>query len=179
MPPNPRAKAVKIIVAGLPNVGKTTLVATLARMSLLQTERRSAAEGRETTVAMDYGVLELGEGRAIHLYGLPGQERFAFMMDVLNRGVDGLVYLVAAAAADDGLARKHYEETRRLFGVPTVVGVTKADTLPEQRGIYSRVRERLALPPNQLVLVCDPRDRDSAKTLLVALFNEMVSLGRR
>lgn len=175
MPAHPRARVVKIVVAGLPDSGKTTLVNTLSELSVIKTERFSEREGRNTTVAMDFGVITIDESRSVHLYGLPGQERFSFMMDVLNHGVDGLIYLSQAPQTDAARDRECFDRARKTFPVPLVVGVTKVDCVDDPRSAYSLVRSRLGLEPQHLVLTCDARDRDEAKTLLVALFNEMIA----
>ena len=48
----------------------------------------------QTTVAMDYGTLQLDAQTKVHLYGTPGQERFDFMWEILAQGGLGLVLLL-------------------------------------------------------------------------------------
>ncbi|MGV6818067.1 MAG: GTP-binding protein [Thiotrichales bacterium] len=88
----------KIVFTGPVSSGKTTAIAAVSDAMPVQTEARASDRTRylksHTTVAMDYGVMDLGEGEKLHLYGTPGQERFEFMWDILTEGVLGMVILI-------------------------------------------------------------------------------------
>lgn len=88
----------KIVFAGPVGVGKTTAIATLSDTPILRTDAQASdmTRGRKgaTTVAMDFGVMNLSDTERIHLYGMPGQERFDFMWDILTKGALGLVLLL-------------------------------------------------------------------------------------
>ena len=77
----------KVVVTGPFNVGKTEFVRTISDIPIVSTERRItdhlASTKEETTVAMDYGHVRLGDDM-FHLYGTPGQPRFDFMCDILS-----------------------------------------------------------------------------------------------
>jgi len=70
----------KIIFTGPVGVGKTTAIAALSDEPPIQTDASAsdmtAVRKGYTTVAMDYGLIQLDENTKIHLYGTPGQERF-------------------------------------------------------------------------------------------------------
>ncbi|MDQ7055912.1 MAG: ATP/GTP-binding protein [Persephonella sp.] len=78
---------VKILVTGHFSAGKTEFIKNitgdtlLTEVSLSSQEEKSVKE--KTTVAMDYGKLEI-KGKKVHLFGTPGQERFDFMLDILQ-----------------------------------------------------------------------------------------------
>lgn len=88
----------KIIFAGPVGAGKTTSIATISDIEPFSTEEFATDEVRDikdkTTVAMDYGLMELENGANIHLYGVPGQARFDFMWEILTEGGIGLILLL-------------------------------------------------------------------------------------
>jgi signal recognition particle receptor subunit beta len=88
----------KIVFAGPVGVGKTTAIATLSDTPIVRTEANASDMTRSrkdaTTVAMDFGVMNLSDTERIHLYGVPGQERFDFMWEILTKGALGLVLLL-------------------------------------------------------------------------------------
>lgn len=89
----------KVVFVGPVGAGKTTAVRHLSDISVVSTDVAASDftvhQKRETTVAMDYGKVTLGNGRIINLYGTPGQERFSFMWEILTGGKNtALVLLV-------------------------------------------------------------------------------------
>lgn len=94
----------KIIFIGPVGAGKTTAISTLSDTMPVSTDElasdRAATGKATTTVAMDYGVIELKEGIRLHLYGTPGQLRFEFMWEILTPGVAGLVLLINNGSPD-------------------------------------------------------------------------------
>ena len=108
----------RVLVVGLPGSGKSSFVRA-ASQSVEGTER---ADG---SVAFDFGHAE-GRGVEVELLGLPGQERFAFLLPVLTRGTLGLLLVVDSTKPEE---LKEATELRRLVGpdVPTVVVANKSD----------------------------------------------------
>jgi signal recognition particle receptor subunit beta len=88
----------KIVFAGPVGAGKTTSIASISDIEPFTTEEFATDEVRslkdKTTVAMDYGLMELANGEHIHLYGVPGQMRFDFMWEIITEGGIGLVLLL-------------------------------------------------------------------------------------
>src|SRR5512135_399979 len=88
----------KIIFTGPVGAGKTTAVNSLSDIATVRTDKAATdavlERKPETTVAMDYGLVNLADGVAVHLYGTPGQERFDFMWEILTEGGIGLVLLL-------------------------------------------------------------------------------------
>ena len=76
-------QAVKLVVIGPFDNGKSQLIAAASEIEPVRTERRvtdhTASVKPLTTAAMDYGCLRIEPGVALHLYGTPGQRRFDFM----------------------------------------------------------------------------------------------------
>jgi len=94
----------KIIFTGPVGAGKTTAITSLSDVPLVKTDEVASDMTKqrkaETTVAMDYGIMNLSDGEKIHLYGTPGQERFDFMWDILTNGGIGLVLLLDNSRTD-------------------------------------------------------------------------------
>jgi signal recognition particle receptor subunit beta len=88
----------KIVFAGPVGAGKTTSIASISDIEPFTTEEYATDEVKslkdKTTVAMDYGLMELGGGAHLHLYGVPGQVRFDFMWEIIVEGGIGLVLLL-------------------------------------------------------------------------------------
>ena len=122
-------KAFKIVVTGPFNAGKTTLIRTLCGR-ILESDRRLLVETVKptTTVALDFGLLELDEKR-IRLFGTPGQRRFSFMWRVLAAGMDGYIMMVdsrdANSLEDAAYIYKFFREN--FPDVPHVISANKAD----------------------------------------------------
>ena len=86
-----------------------------------------------TTVALDFAHIVLDDGTPVLVYGLPGQDHFAFMRPIVLEGAAGAIILLDGRDAD--LAR-HCEDW--LSSVASIapaaaiaVGVTHTDLVPE------------------------------------------------
>ncbi|MDH6626058.1 signal recognition particle receptor subunit beta [Streptomyces sp. LBL] len=166
----------KILVAGGFGVGKTTLVGAVSEIRPLRTEEYLTEAGRPvddlsgvpgkhtTTVAMDFGRITLREDLVLYLFGTPGQQRFWFMWDELSEGALGAVVLADTRRLEDCFAAVDYFERR---SIPFVVGVNRfegAARYPEDD-----VRQALDLDRDVPLLLCDARDRESVKEVLIGV----------
>lgn len=88
----------KILFIGPMGAGKTTAISALSDSVPITTEAENydleQFEKATTTVAMDYGELYLANDELVALYGIPGQEHFSFMWEVLAEGALGAVLLI-------------------------------------------------------------------------------------
>ncbi len=164
----------KILFAGPVGAGKTTAISTISDIPVVATEARATDDTQliksHTTVAMDYGILNLEGGTKIHLYGTPGQERFSFMWDIATAGGIGLVLLSDNSRPDPLADLTFYLEAFAGFIARTavVIGVNRMEGYPEPR--LSAYQERLeSLNLHVPVFEVDPRSRADMKTLLLAL----------
>ncbi|MEU1548286.1 ATP/GTP-binding protein [Nocardia sp. NPDC005745] len=174
-------QAVKLLVAGGFGVGKTTLVSTVSEITPLRTEERltdlgsevddlTGVEGKSTTtVALDFGRITLSSEVVLYLFGTPGQDRFWFMWRELSVGALGAVVLVDTRRMQDSFAAVDFFESREI---PFIVGVNCFDG----GEIYDEdeVRNALDISSQVPVQLCDVRDRNSAKQLLVRLFEHLM-----
>jgi len=169
--------AVKIVVTGPFSAGKTTLIRTISEITVLSTEKGITDETRsrktDTTVAMDFGRITIDRDLVLYLFGTPGQDRFDFMWEILGEGMLGYVLLVDATRPDSlAEAVGILEAFRKMAHVPFVVGLNRCEGMDEAE--ESRIRDVLDLGSDVPVVPCDATDRESVKSVLLALLYAVV-----
>ncbi|MCW2910559.1 MAG: ATP/GTP-binding protein [Actinomycetia bacterium] len=174
--------AFKILIAGGFGAGKTTLVSAISEVRPLRTEEvltsvsvnHDDLQGVEnkttTTVAMDFGRITLGGRRVLYLFGTPGQERFWFMWDDLSYGALGAVVLADTRRLADCFASVDYFEKR---GLTFVVAINCFDGA--HRYDPAEVQAALELGPRVPVVLCDAREPESVKGVLVTLVEHVLA----
>jgi len=168
--------AVKILIAGGFGAGKTTLVGSVSETRPLRTEELLTEEGASvddlsgvegkttTTVAMDFGRISINEDLVLYLFGTPGQDRFWFVWDELALGALGAVVLADTRRLADCFPSVDYFEKH---GTPFIVAVNCFQGSRQYQ--LEEVRQALNLDPDVPVMLCDARQRQSGKEVLIAV----------
>ncbi|WP_298284269.1 ATP/GTP-binding protein [Acidocella sp.] len=173
--------APQVIFAGPMGVGKTTAMRAVSGPEKLEMDVRSLeanqemrAHGKTTTTAgFDYGECSLPDGRSVVLYGLPGQERFELMWNMLTPGSAGIVLWVFGDRADGGeicaawlraLARRH--ACTRL-----VVAVSRLALAQRDEGVRAFAALARHFHPHAAVLAADPRAPEDVMQTLAAVLS--------
>ena len=169
--------AVKIVVTGPFSAGKTTLIRTISEITVLSTEQDITDSTRsrkaETTVAMDFGRITIDRDLVLYLFGTPGQDRFDFMWEILGEGMLGYILLVDSSREDSlDEAVGILAAFRKMARVPFVVALNRCAGMDPQD--EERVRDVLALDEDTPVVPCDATDRESVKSVLLALLYSVV-----
>lgn len=166
----------KIIFTGPVGAGKTTAISSISDIPVVKTEANASDDvmirKSNTTVAMDYGVLNLDQGAKVHLYGTPGQERFDFMWDILTIGGVGLVIMLDNAREDPLQDMEQFLKAFETFIEKNAVaiGVTRTD-VKSRPGLYTYHKKLYELKMNVPIFEVDARERKDIKILLQGLLS--------
>jgi small GTP-binding protein len=161
----------KVLVTGPFNVGKTEFVRTISDIPIVSTERRItdhlASTKEETTVAMDYGHVRLGDDM-FHLYGTPGQPRFDFMWDILSAEMHAFLFLVDSGDRQSLLpAKQLLRSFSRKGRVPCLVVANKQDQ--DNALSVEEIGKRLGLGKKVFIVPCIATDKGSVRNVLEEL----------
>jgi signal recognition particle receptor subunit beta len=107
----------------------------------------------------------------LYLFGTPGQERFWFMWDELAVGALGAVVLADTRRLADCFPAIDYFERREI---PFIVALNCFDGA--RRYAAEDVRIALDLDPGLPIVACDARSRESAKEVLIALVEHVLTV---
>lgn len=159
----------KIVVTGPFNSGKTQFVRTGSDIPVIETEKNITTEDRgikaQTTVAMDFGRVDLGDGDMVHLFGTPGQTRFSFMWEILAKEMNGFIVLVDST---DSPSFPEAAELIRQFSsfvdVPYLVVANKVDL----EGAVSAevIQSSMKLSADHEILSCVALDKTSVRRVI-------------
>lgn len=171
----------KVLFTGSVCSGKTTAIRSLSDIETVDTDASVSDSAirrkQKTTIAMDYGVLDLSDTARLHLYGTPGQERFKFMwqlmMSDLVHDAEGLVLLVDNTRSDPFKDIRFYVEEFRDFIVRRrlIIAVTHSDEQsdPDIEYYRSKIKEMGLFTT---VLFIDARDPASVLTVIKELVGQ-------
>ncbi|WP_411727826.1 GTP-binding protein [Methyloglobulus sp.] len=164
----------KIIFTGPVGAGKTTAIHSISDIPPVKTDASASdmtkSRKSATTVAMDYGIMNLEDGEKIHLYGTPGQERFDFMWDILVNGGIGLVLLLDNTRADPFKDMWFFLESFKKFIAETnvAIGITQMDisNKPTIADYHAQLKVSDLKPP---IFAVDARVKNDVSLLVQSL----------
>lgn len=171
----------KIIFTGPVGSGKTSAISVLSDVPIVSTDAKASDmtinRKDNTTVAMDYGILYLGDNSKVHLYGTPGQERFDFMWEILSIGGLGLILLLDNTRQNPKKDMHFFLHAFKEFirEVPIVIGISKIDLKPhpstsDYMTMFADVQRDLELVnPVPPIFEIDGRNKEDVKSLVMAL----------
>jgi uncharacterized protein len=160
----------KILFSGMVGAGKTTAIRTVSEVAPLSTDVANSDTQYNkamTTVGLDFGIVTLGSGDRLRLFGTPGQARFDFMWHILADGAMGIVLLIDNSRpdplADLDVYLKGFKDS--LQKVPCVIGIGRMEdnATPTLADFSQRVSEHGLLLP---ILPVDVRKRDDVVMLI-------------
>jgi len=164
----------KIIFTGPVGAGKTTAIQSMSDIPIISTNESASDMTKQrksnTTVAMDYGQIKIGDKERIHLYGTPGQERFSFMWEILSKGALGLVLLLDNSRENPQQDLKFYTQAFSGFinKGELVVGITRIDDINKPNiNHYRQWIDDLQI--RAPVFSVDARERQDVSSLIQAL----------
>lgn len=164
----------KLVMAGPVGAGKTTAIGSISDGEPISTEMPLSdgpmGDKTTTTVALDFATVMLDDGTPLFIYGLPGQEHFSHMREIVLEGALGAI--IVLDGTDENIAVECDRWVMAIKDIapdlPAVVGVTKTELAPrfDMSAIRSRLRERQLNIP---VFTIDARDREQVSHLVRAL----------
>lgn len=165
----------KIIITGPVGAGKTTAISVLSDIPPVITDEAASDMTLEikprTTVALDYGLMQLGDSERVHLYGTPGQERFNFMWEILTEGGIGLVLLIDNSRKEPFRDLRFFLDAFKGFidNTAVTIGITRMDekSLPAINDYHQHVAS-LGWP-RLPILEVDAREREDMSLLVQSL----------
>ena len=164
----------KFVLVGPVGSGKTTALAALSDMAPVSTEMPLSdgpmGDKTTTTVALDFSTILLDDGTPLQLFGLPGQEHFSHMREIVMKGALGALVLLPG---DDPDIAAHCAHWVKVVGdidaeLPLAIGITRTDLALGFR--MDTIRRALAgrMPPVP-VMTIDAREREQVSQLVRAL----------
>ncbi|MDD3761089.1 MAG: ATP/GTP-binding protein [Acidithiobacillus sp.] len=171
----------KIVFTGPVGAGKTSAISAISDVPIISTDAKASDmtinRKGHTTVAMDYGILHLGDKSKVHLYGTPGQERFDFMWDILTSGGLGLILMLDNTRPNPQKDMHFFLHAFKdyIADVPVVLGISKTDLNPRPNTAdYAKMLAEVSqdlhmLNPVPPIFEVDGRNKEDVKNLVMAL----------
>ena len=163
----------KLAIVGEVGAGKSKIIKTLSEIKPLETEAESSIDiGKtHTTVGIDYGRIALSEDTALGLYGVPGQERYSFVWELVNTSLWGILILIKHGTTPDydNLTKmlNFFEPAKK--GISCLIGVTHCEGVDsDEMSAFNQELQTLLMEHDLVspVLNIDPRDKASAMMVL-------------
>lgn len=164
----------KILFVGPMGAGKTTAISTISDVPPVRTEAKStslSASKETTTIALDYGSIQLGDEELVHLYGVPGQERFQFVWPLVSKGAMG-GFLLVNCEENNWLSRMMFYIDRFCLLVPKgrlILALNRADSKSVMACTAALREKNIGMP----VILMDPRSQSDVVSALELLITQI------
>ncbi|MGC8791135.1 MAG: GTP-binding protein [Desulfurella sp.] len=170
----------KIIVTGSFNSGKTEFIKCISEIDPITTDKPVTEEGLKdiksfTTVAIDFGTITIDKDIIINIYATPGQERFKFIYDILEKNALALIVLGDITSKESvSNMYKYYREFMKIKRLPAVFALTKKD-LPNR--IDDKVIEQLlSNKPKDIPLIkISNKNKEEVKQAILLALEQLVA----
>lgn len=170
----------KILFIGRSGVGKTTAINAVSQSKVIATDVAITSGGSEhkntTTVGLDYGEFSIAlseQNHLMRLYGVPGQERFGYSWEILQKGCSGVILLADAThklLIEDVI---YYTKimSRNSNTLPMIIAVIKQDKL--EASTLSYLKHKIEEIESKLPIIwIDARDSEN----IVAVLHKLLSM---
>ena len=165
-------QAVKMVITGPFNAGKTQFIRSVSEIDVVSTESKITTEAErvkpQTTVAMDFGRITIDDELVLYLFGTPGQRRFDFMWEILSEGMLGFVVMVDSARPETFREARHILQVFHNYApTPYVVAANKQDL--SDAWMIDDLRIALKIDPDVKVLPCISTEKEQVKRVILEL----------
>ena len=162
----------KIVFAGPVGSGKSTAIKTLSDFDPVESEELASDDVKDmkshTTVAMDYGAIELDDNTQVHLYGTPGQTRFSFIWSIVKENSIGTILLIDHTYAMEAEEIMEYLLTFDDGATPLIVGLTKSANRINQNEAQIKAQLK-SLGKYYPFISIDPRSKQDLQKAILLL----------
>lgn len=170
----------KILFIGRTGVGKTTAINVVSQSKVIATDvamtTGQSEQKKTTTVGLDYGEFSIelsNQFYLMRLYGVPGQERFGYSWEILQKGCSGIILLADAthkSLVEDILYYTN-EINRKSVVTPMVIALIKHDLLNilQKQELHNLIDDTGSNLP---ILWVDARDSED----MISVLNKLLHL---
>jgi len=166
----------KIIVCGKYNAGKTTFIKNINPERFTGTEVNEVdlttleEKNSTTTVGVEVNFLTVN-GIEFMFIGVPGQERFNFLWEIVGGHFDGIIFLHPAHEKTEELEKivKFFSKLPSFEKAKKRIFITFPDALTNPSSLLSTLK-KLNIPFE----VIDPRDRERVKAAAESIAKEIL-----
>lgn len=163
----------KLAIFGEIGSGKTSLIKTLSEISPFDTEVESTIDinKKYTTVGVEYGRISLDSETALGLYGVPGQERYKFLWEMVSTSLWGVILLFKYGKEINEenvhLLLNHFYPDRT--DAPCIIGLTHCESnTNEEVATVSAQLQKIVMTHNiqAPIMRLNPTNREAALSSL-------------
>ncbi len=166
----------KLAIVGDVSAGKTQLVKSLSDISPVNSDVESSVDiGKEmTTVGIDYGRIQLSDTDTLGIYGVPGQEKYSFIWEMVAKSLWGVVVLIRHS---EPLNLQSLQKWLHFFEIaekriPCIIGVSHSEHLESDQIQIALTQINTVLSKASVIaptIPVDNRSREQGITLLNTL----------